>query len=49
MNPKTDTARGKRHARAQKLKAKCSERGKGDLDANGICVDKYGRISPTVD
>ncbi len=36
-------------ARAQKLKAKCSERVKGDLDAYGIFVDKFRRISPDVD
>ena len=35
--------------RAQKLKAKCSERVKGDLDAYGVFVDKFRRISPTVD
>ena len=36
-------------ARAQKLKAKCSERVKRDLDAYGIRVDKFNRISPKVD
>jgi hypothetical protein len=43
------TTKEMKKARAQKLKAKCSETVKGDLDAYGIFVDKFRRISPKVD